>query len=140
MWWVGLWALLPPPAWGQTVYRCGAAGNSYSQLPCADGRPIEVSDPRSDAQVAEARASLRAQERWAMRAARERRAEQAAHPPALAGGIGPLAKPADQPAVAKRKPGRGHRAKGMAPVREGDFMATSPAPAPAAAKPKRGER
>lgn len=37
-----------------TVYRCGAAGNSFSDMPCADGRAFEAADVRSEAQRAEA--------------------------------------------------------------------------------------
>lgn len=44
------------PAHGQTVYKCG---NSYSQTPCADGKTVDVSDPRSAAQKAEADAATR---------------------------------------------------------------------------------
>lgn len=84
-------ACLPLAAAAQTVYRCGPAGNVYTQQPCADGRAIDVADPRSPAQAAEARADWRAQEQWARRAAKERQAEAAANPPALAGGIGPRA-------------------------------------------------
>lgn len=35
----------------QPVFRCG---NSYSQVPCADGRTVDVADPRGPAQQAEA--------------------------------------------------------------------------------------
>lgn len=42
------------------VYRCGADGRSYSQEPCAHGRALEVADPRSPSQAAQARqAALR---------------------------------------------------------------------------------
>jgi hypothetical protein len=34
----------------QAVYRCGPAGRSYSQTPCAQGRAVEVSDERSTQQ------------------------------------------------------------------------------------------
>jgi len=42
------------------IYRCGADGRSYSQEPCAQGQAIDVADPRSTQQAAEARqAALR---------------------------------------------------------------------------------
>jgi hypothetical protein len=79
--------LVATAANAQTVYRCGPAGNQYSQQPCAEGRVVDVSDPRSAAQTAEARAAVRDQHRLATEMARERRAEEAAHRPAMAGGI-----------------------------------------------------
>lgn len=39
----------------ETVYRCGPAGNSYSQTPCDDGRALDASDRRNADHVAEAR-------------------------------------------------------------------------------------
>lgn len=127
---LGLLAGLSIPAAAQTVYRCGPAGNSYSQQPCADGRLVDVADPRSDAQVAEARAALRAQERWAARAARERRAEEAAHRPAGAVALGSLPTPPAPARKTERTPPRdGQRKKpSAAAASEGEFVATSPAP------------
>jgi len=31
---------------GQKVYRCGPDGRTYRQSPCADGKPVDASDPR----------------------------------------------------------------------------------------------
>ncbi|MBX3636028.1 MAG: DUF4124 domain-containing protein [Rubrivivax sp.] len=41
-------ACLALPAAAQTVWRCGAG--VYSDRPCADGRELDVADPRSDEQ------------------------------------------------------------------------------------------
>jgi len=42
------------------VYRCGPDGRSYSQEPCAQGRSVDVADPRSAQQAAQTRqAALR---------------------------------------------------------------------------------
>ena len=42
------------------VYRCGTDGRSYSQEPCAQGRAVDVADPRSRQQAAQTRqATLR---------------------------------------------------------------------------------
>lgn len=41
---------------GQNVYRCGS---SYSQKPCPDAVVVEVADPRSEAQKAQADAKTR---------------------------------------------------------------------------------
>lgn len=125
-----VWLAVSAPAAAQTVYRCGPAGNSYSQQPCADGRAVDVSDPRSAAQVAEARASLRAQEQWATRAARERRIDEAARRPAQAVSLGPPPPPAEPPRPTKKPPKRSARgqAPAMKPAREGEFAAISPPP------------
>lgn len=80
-------AFVADGAQAQPVYRCGPSGNQYSQQPCPEGRIVDVSDPRSPAQAAEARAAVREQHRLAAEMARERRAEERAHPPAGAGGI-----------------------------------------------------
>ena len=45
------------PSWaadGNAIYRCGPDGRQYSQTPCAGGRAVDVSDPRTPAQRAEA--------------------------------------------------------------------------------------
>jgi hypothetical protein len=129
---IGLAPLTLLQAGAQTVYRCGPAGNSYSHQPCPEGRVVDVNDPRSPAQVKEARDSLREQERWAVRAARERRAEEAAHPPARAAGIGPAQVPrsrADQLPRSERKATKGSAAKRVKSgpeAREGEFVAIVP--------------
>jgi hypothetical protein len=42
------------------VYRCGPEGRIYSPQPCVQGRAVDVADPRSAQQVAQARqAALR---------------------------------------------------------------------------------
>ncbi len=71
----------------QTVYRCGPQGNEYSQTPCQSGRAIDVADPRSTAQIAEARKTSAAQSRLALQLANERRANERALRPSVAGGI-----------------------------------------------------
>jgi hypothetical protein len=123
---------VPLLAGAQTVYRCGPAGNSYSQLPCPEGRVVDVSDPRSPAQVKEARDAWREQERWAVRAARERRADEAAHPPAQAAGIGPAPLPrtrGDPSSRSERQPAKSVSPKRVKPgrePREGEFVAIAP--------------
>jgi hypothetical protein len=37
----------------QTIYRCGPDGREYSQVPCKDGRAVDVADPRSTTQQRE---------------------------------------------------------------------------------------
>ena len=64
-----------PLAAAQTVYRCGPEGRVYSQTPCPQGRAVDVSDPRTAAQRADAQALARADAARAERLAQERRAE-----------------------------------------------------------------
>ncbi|WP_418317701.1 hypothetical protein [Piscinibacter sakaiensis] len=85
----------------QTVYRCGPAGNQYSQQPCADGKAVDVSDRRSTEQLADARKATAEQRRVALLMARERVAAERANPPAAAGSIGPRPT-ADEPENARR--------------------------------------
>ena len=44
-------AFAPAPAHAQTVWRCGAGANVYSQTPCDGGREVAVADERSPDQV-----------------------------------------------------------------------------------------
>lgn len=122
--------LWPSAAQAQTVYRCGPAGNVYSQVPCADGRAIDVSDTRSPAEAAEARKALGAQERWARQAARDREREERANPPALAGGIGPgkaAAAHGDDKAEPSSRKGKGKTTSAKAsPSKHKDFVAFVP--------------
>jgi len=69
-----------------TIYRCG--GNEYTTIPCADGRPVDVLDPRSAAQRAESRRILAEEERRAKELQREREKQEKAIKPAAAAQIG----------------------------------------------------
>jgi len=71
------------------VYRCGADGRSYSQAPCDGGRAVEVADPRSMQQAAQARQAVQRDVRHAHELERTRlQAERAAarQGPAMIGG------------------------------------------------------
>ena len=97
--------------WGvhaQVVYRCG---NTYAQAPCAQGRAVDVSDPRSEAQQADARRVAAEERRLAAEMASDRRAEQAAVKPLVvrvAGKARPHVASTDslplKPTKASRKP------------------------------------
>ena len=65
-------------ATAQGIYRCG---DTYTQTPCAQGRVVDASDARSDAQVADARRVAADERRLASEMASDRRAEQAASRP-----------------------------------------------------------
>jgi hypothetical protein len=76
------------------VYRCGPDGRSYSQEPCAQGQTIDVADPRSAQQAAQARQATLRDARQADELERARlRAERlaASQGPALIGWSKPKA-------------------------------------------------
>ena len=60
-------------AQAQTVYRCG---NAYSQAPCPRAQAIDVSDPRSATQQAEARRVAGDERRLAAEMRRDRLADE----------------------------------------------------------------
>ena len=68
-------AALHAGAASSPIYRCGS---EYSQDPCPGGKLLDVSDPRSAAQRAEAQKVAAAERRRAAELERERRARQSA--------------------------------------------------------------
>lgn len=60
------------PVAAQPVWRCGPDGRLYSNVPCADGRVVDVADPRSAAQVAAAQEVAARERRLADRMRHER--------------------------------------------------------------------
>lgn len=60
-----------------TIYRCGADGRSYSQVPCADGQAIALAPGPSATAQAEARAVAAREAALARRLTEERRARHA---------------------------------------------------------------
>ena len=105
-----LWALLaagPALAQDAPVYRCG---NTYQARPCAGGAPVDVADPRSDAQRREAEAARQRDAVLARQMAAERRvAEREAARSGGPANLGPRAapapaKPASAAAKAHKKP------------------------------------
>ena len=69
------------------IYRCGPDGREYSQVPCAGGKVIDSSDPRSAAQQAEAVKVAARDRQRAAELERERRAQEASVKPAAASGF-----------------------------------------------------
>jgi hypothetical protein len=57
-----------------TVYRCGADGRSFSQMPCADGHAVQLVPGPSALAQAEARQVAAREARLAQQLAEERRA------------------------------------------------------------------
>lgn len=129
--WAGVAALLPlllgQAAVAQTVYRCGPDGRSYSQAPCADGKPVAVDDARSATQQQAAREVAAGDAARARGLADERRQREADAPRQAAGFMTAPAPPASAPAHKTKK-----SKKSKAAAAPKDFTATSPAPAKAA--------
>jgi hypothetical protein len=99
------------------VYRCGADGSSYSQEPCAQAQAIDVADPRSAQQAAQARQVALREARQADELERDRlRAERlaAGQGAALIGWSRPAGAPCAKGAnctrgeTSKRRPERTH--------------------------------
>ena len=65
-------------AQSKPIYKCGPDGKTYSQVPCAEGKLLESSDPRSAAQRAEARRVEARQREDAAKKERERIAAEKA--------------------------------------------------------------
>ena len=85
------------------IYRCG---QTYSQMPCPDGRIIDSSDPRTAAQRAEARRQVEREKELAAKMDRDRRAQDAASAPAAgldARASAPTPVAASAPAKSRRK-------------------------------------
>ena len=113
-----LWALLaagPALAQDAPVYRCG---NTYQARPCAGGAPVDVADPRSDAQRREAEAARQRDAALARQMAAERRAaEREAARSGGAANLGPRAAPAPaKPASAAAKARKKHKTLKVKPV------------------------
>ena len=89
-------ALITPAAAAE-IYRCGPNGSTYSQTPCAEGRRIEINDARSDEQRAEARRVTERNLALASSLENDRRADEAAHRPALAGSFNAQVKKVSNP-------------------------------------------
>lgn len=120
--------LLAPAALSQTIYRCGPDGRSYSQVPCADGKPLTVDDPRSANQQQAAREVAAGDAALARNLADERRQREAGAQRHAAGFTTAPTPPASAPAR------KSHKAKKPKAAAEQDFTATSRAPAKTSSK------
>jgi hypothetical protein len=73
-------------AQGQSIWRCGADGRSYSATPCPEGRALQTDPSPSAGELAEARRIARIDERLAAQMRTDRlRNEAASQRVALAG-------------------------------------------------------
>lgn len=77
-WTAALCLLLPLAATAQGIWRCGADGRSYSDVPCAEGRALETPQARPADEVAQAQQRALQERRQADAATRERLAQETA--------------------------------------------------------------
>ncbi len=99
-------------AQAQTVYRCG---NAYSQAPCPQAQAVDVSDPRSAAQQAEARHVANDERRLAAEMRRDRLADEGSARNFAAASLSG-ARPAPQ-AAAPERPHKNRRLKLRGPAK-----------------------
>ena len=120
-------------AQAQAIYRCG---QTYSQVPCPDGKIIDSSDPRSGAQRAEAKRAVAKEKQLAAKLERERRAKEADAAASQAGTLTPRPETttvaASVPAKTKHKPKA--KSKKSKAASGADFVAVVPPPAKPAQK------
>ena len=88
------------------IYRCGPDGREYSQVPCAGGKVVEASDPRSAAQRAEALKVAASERKRAAELERDRRVDESAIKPATASGFNGRPPPAVPIASASSEKGK----------------------------------
>ena len=114
------------------IYRCGPDGREYSQVPCAGGKVVEASDPRSAAQRAEALKVAASERKRVAELERDRRATEAAIKPPTASGFNGRPPPAAPVALASSEKGKSKKR----------HTKVKPLPDTAAAKPaaERGKR
>ena len=86
-----------------TVYRCGPDGKTYSQEPCKDGKKIDASDTRTEAQRADSLATTAADKKRADALERDRLKREAAQKPAAASGFNSRPAAASEAAKAEDK-------------------------------------
>lgn len=96
----------------QSVWRCGSDGRSYSALPCAEGRRVEVGDPLSTDRRREADQVVDAERLALRRLASQRHERESAARAGGPAGFARLPPRADKPTAAatrsksKKKPSR----------------------------------
>jgi hypothetical protein len=142
---LGLFAAAAPQAasaQGAAAYRCGADGRSYSQQPCADGRPLRVDDDaRTPAQRQQATESARRDAHLADALARERRQAESVSVRAAALSAPPPKDAAARASAGKPNQKKRRHAKSQASHGDdgsGEFKATAPAPPRAKKKSRAG--
>jgi hypothetical protein len=126
LWLVGLGANAQP------VYRCGA---EYSQTPCPQGRLVDASDSRTEAQRADAQRVAADERRRADEMRRDRLADEARIRPAGVSSLsGPTPAPAKQLVVAERSRTKKKHAA-LQPVASTEVIAVIPSSHPRHGRP-----
>ncbi len=105
-----------------TVFRCG---HEYTSVPCADARTIVVASAVTAEQRNEAHRVVLREKALAAEMARDRRAQEAALKPALAGSLSGVP-PTTAPPITSVKKHPKKRRKTALPDDERDFVATVP--------------
>lgn len=123
---------LPLLAGAQEVWRCGPDGRSFADVPCADGRRVDVAQaerPLADVQAARAEAARDKSRAAALR--QERLAQEAAQRgTGAAAGIGPQAAahpPALRPGAKAARSMLRSKQRQLAPAEDGTWRAVAPA-------------
>lgn len=70
-------ALAAAPGWAQQVWRCGAAGNQFSQQPCAEGQALALAASPSAADVAQAKQVAQSEQALAKKLRQQRLQQEA---------------------------------------------------------------
>jgi hypothetical protein len=117
---------------GQSVWRCGADGRSYSATPCAEGRKLASADPRPDTDVKAAQDMAQRERLLGQNLAKERQHREAAVRPgdglAGIGGGTAQATQAVKPAAASKKQRRSPKHRlALQPGDDGIWQAVGPA-------------
>lgn len=106
------------------IYRCG---QSYSSLPCPNGKLLDAGDPRTAAQRAEAQRVMARERQAAAQMERDRQARESATVPALATKVDGQPLPATHAASTPAKTKKKKRSKSKA-ASSADFTAAVPSP------------
>ncbi|HET6600239.1 MAG TPA: hypothetical protein VFG60_09770 [Burkholderiaceae bacterium] len=116
-------SLVSVSAPSQVVYRCG---NAYSQAPCPRATIVDVSDPRSATQRAEARTVAVQQHQLATAMARDRRVREREQVAQRASGFDSRAASPAAAASAHEPRKKKHRASSHRSRQGADFIAIVP--------------
>ena len=125
-------ALITPAAAAE-IYRCGPNGSTYSQMPCAEGRRLELADARSDEQRLQAKQVNARTVALASSLERDRLTHEAALRPALAGSFNAPVKTVSKNGVRPKSSAKAKRPRVSA--QPSNRSASKPAPAVVLAQP-----
>jgi hypothetical protein len=112
----------------QTVWRCGADGKTYSNVPCPEGRALEATEARPGADTTAAQQAAQREKALAERLAREREQKESKAGLAAAGiRSGKAASEPVKPKASEKPLKKQSRAKSKKPpADDGIWRATAP--------------